>query len=550
MNNLKFWKMEKENINTLKFKLDALKKINQLINLYGQLDEVLQETIYLLIKLVDADGGIILLFDERSEELTVVASHFRDEEGIKDKKIKIEPSKTQMKKIWETNKPLIVNNISKEKDHIVETIGYSVKNVLRVPLVRKNKVLGIIEVYNKKSLLEGFSEEDVSLVSSLSNEIAIIIENACLFNRLERKIEELNNLLKATEVVYSSLDLRVVLNTIMSLAMQLLNAEAASVLLVDEEQGELYFIVAPGEKREKLERIHLKKGEGIASWVAEKGRPLLIPDVSREPRFAKRIDQISGFKTKSILCMPLKVGNKVVGVVEAINKKNGANFGSDDIHICNALAGQSAMAIEKAKLYKDMEDLFISTIKSIAEAVEAKDPYTRGHCERIRKYSLLIAEGLEITEKEKKDIEIAALLHDVGKIGVPEALLRKEGKLTEQEWKIVKKHPEIGAQILGSIKQLKEVIPAIRHHQERFDGNGYPDGLKGEEIPLASRIIAVADTFDAMTSERPYRNSFSDEEVLEEIKRNAGSQFDPQCVKAFFLVYNKELKEILKRQES
>ncbi|MCK5533591.1 HD-GYP domain-containing protein, partial [bacterium] len=266
-----------------------------------------------------------------------------------------------------------------------------------------------------------------------------------------------------------------------------------------------------------------------------------------DPRFAKRVDQISGFKTKSMLCIPLKVGHKIVGVIEVINKKKKGSFTADDIRICSSLAGQSAMAIEKAKLYRDLEDLFLSTIKSIAEAIDAKDPYTRGHCERIRKYTVLIAEKFGFSEKEKRNIEIAALLHDVGKIGVPEAVLTKEGTLTEKEWKKIKKHPVMGEQILSSIKQLEEVLPVIRHHQERFDGSGYPDKLEGNDIPLASRIIAVVDSFDAMTSERPYRrNSFSDEMALKEIEIKAGSQFDPQCVQAFLIIYQKELKGIMR----
>jgi putative nucleotidyltransferase with HDIG domain len=502
-----------------------------------------------MINLVNAEGGVVLLLEKENKEFAIAASRFEIRKEVVNKKIKIMPNQIRIEKILVTEQPMMNNNFINGESQTVESDDYFIKNVITIPLLKKNGVFGIIEIYNKKTELKGFFEEDFSLICSLMDKIAVIIEKSFLFDRSEKKVEELKKLFKATEIVYSSLDLRVVLNTIMSLAMQLLNAEATSVLIIDEEQEELSFIAAPGEKEKNLEKIHLRKGEGIAGWVAENGKIVLVSDVSREPRFAKRIDEISGFKTKSILCIPLKVGNKIVGVIEAINKKKKSHFTADDIRLCSSLAKQSAMAIEKAKLYKDMEDLFLSTIKSIAEAIDAKDPYTRGHCERIRKYTVLIANNLGLSEKEKRNVEIAALLHDVGKIGVPETVLKKEGRLTEKEWEKIKKHPEIGAQILNSIKQLKEVIPYIRHHQEKFDGTGYPDGLKGREIPLASRIIAVVDSFDAMTSERPYRqNIFSDEMALKEIEIKAGSQFDPRCVQAFFSVYHRELKGIMKKR--
>ncbi len=540
--------MKKENIEFFKFKLEISEKINKLMNFCECPDILLQEVLSLMINLVNAEGGVVLRLEEEIKEFVVAASRFEMGKDGVNKKIKIEPNQIRIEKILATKQPMMNNNFINEKSQAVESGDYSIKNVVTVPLLKKGKLFGLIEIYNKKTQVKRFLKEDFSLMCSLMDNITVIIEKSFLFDCSEKKVEELKKLFRATEIVYSSLDLRVVLNTIMSLAMQLLNAEATSVLLIDEEKGELSFVAAPGEIEKNLEEIHLRKGEGIAGWVAENGKILLIPDVSREPRFAERVDHISGFKTKSILCIPLKVGNKIVGVIEAINKKKKSNFTADDIRLCSSLAKQSAMAIEKAKLYKDMEDLFLSTIKSIAEAIDAKDPYTRGHCERIRKYTVLIANSLELSEKEKRNVEIAALLHDVGKIGVPEAVLRKEGRLTEKEWAKIKKHPEMGAQILNSIKQLEEVIPYIRHHQEKFDGTGYPDGLKGREIPLASRIIAVVDTFDAMTSERPYRqNIFSDEMALKEIEIKACSQFDPRCVQAFFSVYHRELKGIMKK---
>ena len=187
----------------------------------------------------------------------------------------------------------------------------------------------------------------------------------------------------------------------------------------------------------------------------------------------------------------------------------------------------------------DLKELFLSTIIAIVNAIEAKDPYTGGHSERIRDFAVAIAKNMNLPEETVKIVEVAALLHDVGKIGVPETILLKKDKLKESEYAIVKKHPRIGADMLSSIKQLKDEIPGILYHQERYDGKGYPTGLKGSKIPLIARIIAVADTFDAMTSSRSYRNAMSDKVTLNEIRANSKTQFDPKCVKGFLKAYKK-----------
>lgn len=188
----------------------------------------------------------------------------------------------------------------------------------------------------------------------------------------------------------------------------------------------------------------------------------------------------------------------------------------------------------------DIQHLFVSTVKALSSAIEAKDTYTRGHNERMLEYTLAILEELRESSKFDFDYEdargtlqLAVLLHDIGKIGIPDDILQKHGPLTNQEWDEIKKHPDKGVSILEPIKELKEVTDVIKHHHERYDGTGYPDGLKAEEIPLISRIISVADTFDAITSDRPYRKRASDEEAIEEVKNCVGTQFDPVVVEAF-----------------
>ncbi|MFH1367692.1 MAG: HD domain-containing phosphohydrolase [Elusimicrobiota bacterium] len=354
---------------------------------------------------------------------------------------------------------------------------------------------------------------------------------------LREEINELSALLDSMRLINSTLDFHVLLDYLMDLAKQVTDSEAASALLVEGEH--LCFVAASGKKSSEIKKVYLDKEEGIAGWVVGHGQPLVIDDVEKDKRFSHKADKSSGFITKSVLAIPLKMENKVIGVVEAVNKTKNRKYNRNDIRILQSLANSAAVAINKAQLYADLKDLFMSTITAFAKAIEAKDPYTRGHSERVRDISVTIAKEMGFSEKELKELEITALLHDVGKIGVPETVLRKEGKLEESEYAEMKKHPAIGAEILSSIKQLNMAIPGIKHHQEHYNGKGYPDKLSGTNIPLFARIIAVADTFDAMTSDRPYRKHLSDQEGIAELKRCSGIQFDGDCVRAFIRSYEK-----------
>lgn len=321
----------------------------------------------------------------------------------------------------------------------------------------------------------------------------------------------------------------------MGASVQVMGAKASSLMLLEKESGELIFRTTWGGK-EKIKELRLKVGEGIAGRVAKTGKPLLIKDVKRNPRFSSRFDQTTGFKTKSILCVPLKIKDRIIGVVEVLNKIEGS-FSKEDMRVFSALASQAAVAIDNARLYTELEALFFSIIKSLSTAIDAKDPYTEGHSERVSDYAVETAEGLDLGEEEIKRVKLAGLLHDIGKIGIDDRILRKTKELTEEEYNQIKNHPTYGADILRPIKKLKEIIPGVKYHHERWDGKGYPEGLKGEEIPLLGRIIGVADTFDALTSNRPYRKALSKKKALDIIKENVGTQLDKAAVESFLQVF-------------
>jgi HD-GYP domain-containing protein (c-di-GMP phosphodiesterase class II) len=220
----------------------------------------------------------------------------------------------------------------------------------------------------------------------------------------------------------------------------------------------------------------------------------------------------------------------IIGLMVAVNRVDKPDFDSTDIKLFTSVASGCAVFIENGRLFNDLKELFVGSLKALTNSIDAKDPYTRGHSERVALISRWIAERVAerepLEEEQIHKIYLAGLLHDVGKIGIDESVLRKNGKLTPEERACIGRHPSIGASILRGIKQMREIVPGVLCHHERVDGKGYPDGLKGDEIPLTGKIVQLADSFDAMTSRRTYRDAMSVEHALSEIRRGLGTQFD------------------------
>jgi len=362
---------------------------------------------------------------------------------------------------------------------------------------------------------------------------------------LDQKLKELSSLYEVGKTISTSLNLVETLDKVIFQAQTVMDCEASSVFLIDEETNELYFFVTQGEKGEQIKEIRLKMGEGIAGQCALTNKPILVPDTSKDERFCKRVDDESKFVTRNLIACPLRFKGKVIGVLEVLNKKGDLSFNEHDVELLEAVGNLAVNAIENARLYENISKLYLSTVKVLSAAMDAKDQYTHGHSERVALYSTSIAKKLGFSEKHIESLNFAALLHDIGKIGVRDAILCKPGKLTDEEYAIMKMHPVRSADILQKIDFFKNILPWVKHHHERYDGRGYPDGLKEEEIPLEARIIAVADAFDAMTSHRAYRKGLPLEVALQEIERCSGSQFDPKIAKAFIEVFHEELEEVI-----
>jgi putative nucleotidyltransferase with HDIG domain len=272
--------------------------------------------------------------------------------------------------------------------------------------------------------------------------------------------------------------------------------------------------------------------------VARSGQPLIINDVSKDPRFASKFDDSTQFKTRNILCVPLTVKNRIIGVMEAINNRDKDSFDLDNQYLFELFASQAAIAIDNAQMFKNLREAYLGAINSLTEAINAKDHYTAGHVTRVGEYALAIAKQMSLDEETLEVIQEAAQLHDVGKIGIPETVLNKPGKLTDEEFALMRSHSAMSARIVQPIGLSPRIIDAIRHHHERIDGRGYPDGLTGEALSLEAKILCVADTYDAMVTDRPYRQGLSREVAIAELKKFSGTQFDAAVVESFLKFLN------------
>lgn len=353
-------------------------------------------------------------------------------------------------------------------------------------------------------------------------------------------------LFEVTRSYLADFNLHRFLKTVVAVAKRETKADTVSIMLLDEEKQELTIEAALGLSPRVIESSKRKVGEKLSGWVAKEGKPLVMIDESAvEPWITEAF--IKKDKVSSSICMPLINKKKVIGVLNLSKKRGNKPFTRADVELAGVLCGQAAIAIANLKLYtevvkkqEELEKTHFDAIKALAQAIEAKDKYTNGHSERMLQYSLAIADTLNFSEEEKLSLKYATALHDIGKIGVSEAILNKPGKLTPEEFEEIKNHPVRGANIVSQIEFLSCVVPIVYHHHERYDGKGYPDGLEGEKIPIGSRIVTVLDTYDAMTSDRPYRKALPKEAAVKELQRCSGTQFDPAIVSAFIKVISIE----------
>ena len=521
----------RKNLRLTETELAIYREIDSITLAKLDIKAMLERIMDMVVKTMDTDAGTLYRLDDNGELVfEIVKGPVADK--LRGEKMKVCEGIAGW--IARTGMPYVANEVANDplwKREYSDKAGYTPQDILGVPLKTKKGVIGVIEVLNKRED-EPFEERDLNILNALAVRTSTILEKAKLFFELDRSVKQFTTLAEVGTLLNSTLDQNVVRKMAMEAITRLMHAEVGSLLLMDDENKELYFEVALGDKGERVKEIRLKIGEGIAGWVAEHGKPLLLQDVRKDPRFYKSADQKTEFVTRDMVCVPVKVKDKVIGVLQAINRAEGV-FTEDDVELFQLFSNQVAIALDNARLYEEIRETFFATAEALAEAIEKRDPYTGGHTKRVVNYCLVAAKYMNLTPEELEILKLSAILHDVGKIGVEDRILRKPGNLDDEEAKIMKMHPLLGAEIMRHIRQLKDLIPGMLHHHERPDGKGYPEGLKGRDIPIVARIISAADTYDAMTTNRPYRKGLSHQTAIDEIKKEAGAQFDKEVAEAF-----------------
>ena len=350
-------------------------------------------------------------------------------------------------------------------------------------------------------------------------------------------LKEAVSLYKISEAMGSTIRLDFLLNLILETAIKELDADMASFLLVDGKTSKVIPKASMGIPAELRGTGLLTGQDQISKWVIKHGRPRVFDKEKIGDRLLP--SNISKY-IRSAIVHPLLAKGKVIGILILIRSQEHVSpFTPGQLQSLSIIASKAASAIENSMLYEELKESYLQTLTALANAVEARDIYTRGHTERVCMMAQSLAGEMGWDEEKLWEVKMGGILHDIGKLGVPDAILNKAQTLTSEEFKTMKQHPICGAKILEGIPFLAPAVPYVLYHHERFDGNGYPYGLKKEQIPLQGRLMAVVDTFDAMTSDRPYRKAKTFEQALDEIRDCAGTQFDPDFSQLFLQTWEK-----------
>ncbi len=377
--------------------------------------------------------------------------------------------------------------------------------------------------FSTKIKISGRNE--ITELADSFNEMTVSLKDRS--ESLTKKVLELATLYEMSRALGSTLDMGKLLESVLDSALRIFGADLGYVTMRNRETGELEILARSGAVPSRVDDRALRSS--MSEWVIREARPLIFNPAGEGSK--GQVEVVTG--AMAALCVPLVSSEGTIGAITVGSQDPEFRFGSDDVRLLSTIANHVTIAVGNIDLFSSLQEAYLATVRSLAVAVDAKDPYTRGHSEGVALCATVIAEQMGLSHDQRIALEMAAYLHDIGKIGIKEAILLKPGKLTEEEMSQMRHHPLIGASILKPVAFPWPIVPVVRHHHERWDGEGYPAGLKGEEIPLLARILTVADAYEAMIADRPYRSGRTMEEGILELERCAGTQFDAAIVRSF-----------------
>lgn len=396
--------------------------------------------------------------------------------------------------------------------------------------------VGFTELHFSEKEISKFEQTDPRATIAFERKIPDLVQTRTdefLVTQVKDIIPEqrFQAIMRINQAIGGDLDLKTVFEKILEEIFLVFRPERGAVMALNEETGKLD-IVCSRTQAESNGLDSLLISRSILNRVLELSVGLLIDDATTDDRFSLS-ESICITKIRSALCVPLVQRKEVVGIIYLDAPSQVRAFSEADLELLMTIAGPASVQIQNVLYLSQLKRSYKDTIRALAKAVDARDPYTVGHNWRVSRLAVTLASSLGWSEEEVGITELGGILHDIGKIGIPDSVFLKRGKLADEEWQIMKQHPEIGAQMIAGIDFLEPVVPYTLYHHEHWDGSGYPYGLKRDEIPREGRLLLVCDTFDAMTTTRPYRKGLKPEVAMKELRQGRGKQFDPKYVTAF-----------------
>lgn len=427
--------------------------------------------------------------------------------------------------------PIVMVSATAEVDARLQGLMHGADDYLTKPFSPKELLIKVRRIFERIERADVLSRQNKELETEIArNREDLVVRN----KELRFQVFSLETLMGLAHQLNSSLDLEGTLGTLILSVVGQLRVNSACLFLTDrrENPSRLTVSTSKGVKERLVQAIEFPYDSSFVNALrpveGEEMRPIRLADLEGDPELEEATGRLYsvGF---AVVC-PVMMKQKLTAILAVGEKVSGQELHSADFDMLRALSESAGIAIENARLFKDLEEAYLATIRVLVSRIEEKDPYTHGHTERVAEYAVGIARAMDFPPEEVQRIQFGAFLHDIGKVHTEDHVLRKPDALTEEEWKIVKMHPLRGAEMVRGVRFLERVVDIIRHHHERIDGKGYPDGLSGDEISLAARIVNVADAFDAMTTDRPYRTGLDTDEAIRQLQEKSGTQFAPEVV--------------------
>ena len=529
--------LEKTNLMLVKknISLLAAHEIYKTANEAKNRSELLEMVLGIIFPLMKGNGGIIFSLGENNSILRVDSlKKIIGMEGVAPGAGFELTDDSELRDVLIKKRARLFEDVTGVKDVFVSERIKS-GSCIAAPLIGRGKADGIVLIFNKSPYV--YNKTDAELIELLGEQIGTLLYNRELYDEMSSKAAGLEKLMKITVNIESSIDVDEIISTALVESIKKIFLYSSGVVVMAGRGSQLRVRTQYGCKPDLIDSVI--PVDSIVGWVCKNNKPLFIKDAKKLKFYNSEVDSL--YLKKSGIVVPISTKGKIIGAM-LLTRQHG-DYTRDELYLLSILANYVGGSIETAELYSNVQKDYINTIYALAAAVDAKDHYTHGHSTTVMKYATKIAEELKMGEDDIETVKYGALLHDIGKIGISENIINKPGKLTSEEYGIIKMHPQLGANIISKIDSLKKLVPMVLSHHEWLNGTGYPLGLRGEEIPFGARIISVADAYSTMTSKRPYRDERSNDYAIKELRKFSGTQFDGKIVQVMVKILKQEEKE-------